>query len=280
MGQPLVADNYARGVVAIDRDDITIRNGTMEGFDEAVYLSRSNRLIVSNMIFRDPRVQAVNANHSNEVIIEDSLFDLPISNIPLVEVGGIAVNGGFVRVNNIEVRDGTIGVAFGFAFVCDAAQSASNGEVLNSMFTRVNSAAVYLNCSTDVRIANNDISGMIEVAAIDAVAPFFGAITGLLIENNTIHDGSVGIVFGGATYSIISNNIVTDNQRHGIGMGESEGCKVPAPGWDCFFTTANIIRDNVALGNSPDLMHDAGSTGNTWLNNTCVTKDGIDIPDC
>ena len=66
----------------------------------------------------------------------------------------------------------------------------------------------------------------------------------------------------------------------GIAATKSLGCDGPLPGWECFCSTANLISDNVALGNSPDLYHDAGSTGNTWLNNTRVTKIGIDIPDC
>ena len=280
VGQTAIGDNYAYGVVATDKEGITIRNGTIEGFDEAVYVTRSHRSVIANMTFRDPRVIAVSANLSDDVLIEDSLFDLPISDIPVVEVGGIGVSGGSAHINNIEVRDGTIGIAFGFTNVCDTAQSPSNGEVLNSTFTKVNFAGIYLNCSTNVRIANNQISGMIEGAGVDADAPFFGAITGLLIENNTIQDGTTGVVFSGATDSVITNNTVTDNQNWGIFMESSEGCRVPAPGWDCFYTTGNLVRGNTTSGNTPDLMHDTGSTGNTWVNNSCITKDGADIPEC
>jgi len=35
----------------------------------------------------------------------------------------------------------------------------------------------------------------------------------------------------------------------GIAATGSFGCDGPLPGWECFYSTANLISDNVALGN-------------------------------
>ena len=281
VGQPPVGSNYARGVTATDKEGITIRNGMINGFDEQVFLSRSHNAIASNMTFKDPRVGAMNILHSQELVVEDSLFDLPVTDLPDVEVGGIGTWGGFTRIRNIEVINGAVGVSFGFPQVCDTAQSPSNGEVLNSRFAGAHISSIYVTCSTDVRIAGNDVATNPQHGiAIVGEGPFFGAVTGLLVEDNVVHDSSLGIQFRGVTDSTATRNQVNDSLGWGIATTKSLGCDGPLPGWECFYSTANLISDNVALGNSPDLYHDAGSTGNTWVNNTCVTKIGIDIPDC
>jgi len=111
-------------------------------------------------------------------------------------------------------------------------------------------------------------------------------VTGLTVEENTVHDSGLGIQFRGVTDSFVRRNQVNGSQGWGVAMTQSLGCDhlvpplTPLPGWECFFSTANLISDNIALDNSPDLYHDAGSTGNTWINNTCITKIGTDIPDC
>jgi hypothetical protein len=281
VGKPLIGGNYARGVIATSKDGITIQNGTIEGFDEAIFLSLSDQVTVSNMTFQLPRVAGVNAQLVSELVVEDSLFNLPLTNIPTVEVNGVSISGGFVRVRNIVINDGMVGVAFGHAQICDTAQSPSNGEILNSTFSGASGASIYLTCSTDARVAgNNVVTDPQQGVAIFGEGPFFSAVTGLLVEDNVVHDSFLGIQLRGVTDSTVTSNQVNDSVGWGIAATQSLGCDEPIPGWECFFSTANLISDNVALGNSPDLYHDAGSTGNSWINNTCLTKIGIDIPDC
>jgi hypothetical protein len=148
--QSPVGSVYTSAVEATDKEGITIRNGMIIGFDEQVFLSRSHNSIVSNMTFKDPRVGAMNLLHSQELVVEDSLFDLPVTDLPDVEVGGIGTWGGFTRIRNIEVINGAVGVAFGFPQFCDTAQSPSNGEVLNSRFAGAYLSSIYVTCSTDL----------------------------------------------------------------------------------------------------------------------------------
>jgi len=52
------------------------------------------------------------------------------------------------------------------------------------------------------------------------------------------------------------------------------------PELPCFYSTGNVISDNVVTGNFIDLYHHPEATGNTWENNTCETKEGAEIPAC
>ncbi|OGO49919.1 MAG: hypothetical protein A2148_07725 [Chloroflexi bacterium RBG_16_68_14] len=93
-------------------------------------------------------------------------------------------------------------------------------------------------------------------------------------ENNAHHNPSIsGVGFGDGIRlingddSLISDNTVTANGRHGIRLGGG--------------STGNQVSDNTATGNGGfDLIHDATSTPNTWRDNTCGTKSGTDIPAC
>ena len=63
-------------------------------------------------------------------------------------------------------------------------------------------------------------------------------------------------------------------------MRQSLGCLAPQPGWECFYSTANVIADNETWGNITDLYHYEESLGNVWERNTCEWKDGSEIPEC
>jgi hypothetical protein len=281
VGQPLIAGNYARGVIVANKSGVTIKNGTIEGFDEAIFLSECDQATVSNVTFQLPRIHGVNARLITQLVVEDSLFNLPLPNLPTVEPNGISISGGSALVRNIVVNDGMVGVGFGFAQACDTAQNPSNGEILNSTFSGPSGASIYVTCSTDARVAGNNVAtAPLSGIAIVGEGPFFSAVTGLLIEDNVVHGSALGIQLRGVTDSTVRRNQVNDSGGWGIAATQSLGCDGPIPGWECFYSTANLITDNVALGNAPDLYHDAGSTGNTWLNNTCATKIGLDIPEC
>ena len=287
VGQSAVPGSVTRGVTATEREGITIRNGTIEGFGEGIFISSSDQVTLSSLNIRNPRGIGVNLRVSTGVLVEDSVFDLPLADLPDVEVEGIILHGGALRVRNTEVRNGTVGVNFSFADSCDVTQTPSNGEVVDTTIAGAYLSGIRVACSTNVRIAGNDIATAPQHGAgIVVDAPFLGGVTGVTVEDNTVHDAGLGIEFRGVTDSSVSRNQVNGSQGWGVAMMQSLGCDqfVPPltllPGGDCFYSTANLISDNVALGNSPDLYHDAGSTGNTWTNNTCATKIGSDIPDC
>ena len=83
----------------------------------------------------------------------------------------------------------------------------------------------------------------------------------------------------GVSESTIDNNII-QNVWRGIMMDENHECLVGNTNENCFYSTGNIISNNVLTGNVLDLSHHELALGNTWINNTCQTKEGDEIPDC
>ncbi len=115
---------------------------------------------------------------------------------------------------------------------------------------------------------------------IQGESPFPGAVTGLIVRKNIIQKTFLGIEFRGISQSSIANNYVFDNRGWGIAMRQSLGCLAPQPGWECFYSTANVVADNETWGNATDLYHYEESLGNVWERNTCEWKDGSEIPEC
>jgi len=80
--------------------------------------------------------------------------------------------------------------------------------------------------------------------------------------NGILNDG-VNFV----TDSVFSGNHLTDMLFNGILITQG--------------VTGNVFKHNILFNNgSYDLFHDASSTPNTWIKNSCESKFGDDIPDC
>ena len=282
-----VLSGYApgTGVFSIGHEGINIRNGTIEGFNYGVFIIDTRRVTVENLTVRnldisDPNhfIFGIHILSSQDVVVRDTLFEF--LSVPHKEA--VEIFDSFVDVSNIEVRGGGAGVSFSFAGgVCDPVNSPSNGTVLNSRFSEIYVAGIWIACSSSALIEGNDFSTAPGVGVgIQGDAPFLGAVTGLIVKENFIHDAVLGIEFRGISESSILNNYVFDNQGWGIAMRQSLGCLTPEPGWECFYSTANVIADNQTWGNVIDLYHYEDSLGNIWERNTCETKDGVDIPEC
>lgn len=273
------------GVLSAGHEGITVRNGTIEGFNDGVFIIDAHRATVENLTIRnldtsDPNhfIFGIHIDGSQNVIVRDSLFEF----LTVAHKEAVEIFDSFVDVTNIEVRGGGAGVSFSFAGeVCDPVNSPSNGTVRNSKFSDVYVAGIWIACSSSALIEGNDFSGCQDcMLGIQGDAPFLGAVTGLTIQDNFIHDTFLGIEFRGISQSSILNNFVFDNEGWGIAMRQSLGCLTPEPGWECFYSTANVIADNQTWGNFTDLYHYEDSLGNTWERNTCETKDGVEIPEC
>jgi hypothetical protein len=272
------------GVFVQDKEGVIIRNGTIEEFNDGISIAGTRRLTIENLTVKNRRiidpnhfVFGVAIYHSQDVVVRDMLFEFP----SVAHKSAVEIWESNVAVSNIEVHGGGVGVSFSFNQICDPAHTPSNGTVLNSRFSGIYIAGIWAACSSSARIEGNDFSTAPGVGVgIQGDAPFFGAVTDITVEGNHIHDASTGIEFRGIIESSISNNIVSDNGAWGIAMRQSLGCLNPEPGWECFYSTANVITDNEALGNGTDLYHHEDSRGNIWKRNTCETKQGVDIPEC
>ena len=284
-GHMLSGSAPGTGVFALGYEGITIRNGTIDGFNYGVFVINTRQVTVENLTVRnldisDPNhfIFGIHILSSQDVVVRDTLFEF--LSVPHKEA--VEIFDSFVDVSNIEVRGGGAGVSFSFAGgVCDPVNSPSNGTVLNSRFSEIYVAGIWIACSSSAWIEGNDFSTAPGVGVgIQGDAPFLGAVTGLTVKENFIHDAVLGIEFRGISESSILNNYVFDNQCWGIAMRQSLGCLTPEPGWECFFSTANVIADNETWGNVTDLYHYEDSRENTWIGNTCETKQGVDIPEC
>jgi hypothetical protein len=284
-GHTLSGHAPGTGVLSAGYDHITIRNGTIEGFNDGVFLIDTQTATVENLTIRnldinDPShfIFGVHIDSSQGIVVREMQFEFLI----VAHKEAVEIFYSTVDVSNIEVRGGGAGVSFSFAGgVCDPVNAPSNGSVINSRFSDVYGAGIWIACSSSALIENNDFSTPPGTGVgIMGDAPFSGAVTGLIVRNNTIHDAMIGIEFRGIRDSNISNNHIFDNQIWGIAIRQSLGCLTPEPGWECFTSTANVIADNQTWDNAMDLYHYEDSLGNTWQGNTCEIKDGAEIPAC
>jgi hypothetical protein len=272
------------GVLTVGHEGITIRNGAIEGFNDGIFIINSRNVTVDHLTIRNQNVMdpnhfifGVHIDGSQDVVVRDSLFEFP----SVAHKEAVEIFDSVVEVSDIEVRGGGAGVSFSFAEVCDPVNGPSNGTVINSRFSEIYGAGIWIACSSNAWIQGNNFSTAPGVGiGIQGDAPFSGAVTGLTVKENFIHDTMIGIEFRGITESSISNNYVLDNQIWGIAMRQSLGCLAPEPGWECFNSAENAIADNETWGSGTDLYNYKDSLGNTWEGNTCETKQGADIPEC
>jgi parallel beta-helix repeat protein len=271
------------GVFATGQEGITIRNGSIDGFNVGVYFDGTKRITVENLTIRnmtssDPSnfLFGIAILDSQEVVVRDSLFEF----VRVAHREAVEIFDSYVDVSNIEVRGGGAGVNFSYRNgACDPTNKPSNGTVRDSRFSNVYIGGILVACSSYARIEGNYISGGF-AGGVTGSGPFQGAVTGILVKGNVVRGGHyTGIDFGGATESTIMGNIVTENY-FGITLGPSLGCVNPDTGEECFYPKANVITDNQTFDNVTDLSHGASSLGNTWVGNTCKTKDGVEIPEC
>jgi len=272
------------GVLATGREGLVIRNGTIEGFQDGVFVSESSRVTVEKLTVRnlessDPGqlVRGVTLDESHNVVVRDMLFEFLV----VAHKEAVDAYASDVTVSDIEVRGGGAGVGFSFAGACDPVNAPNIGKVTNSRFSGIYVAGLYVACTTDLWIEGNDISTAPGAGVgIQAEAPFPGAVSGLNITRNSIHDTILGIEFRGIVESTVAGNYAFDNEAWGIILRQSLGCLSPQPGWECFNSTANLIADNNSWGSGTDLYHHVDSVGNSWERNMCETKEGVEIPEC
>lgn len=247
------------GVLATGREGLVIRNGTIEGFQEGVFVIESNRVTVEKLTVRnldssDPGqlVRGVAFDGSHNVVVRDMLFEFLV----VAHKEAVDAYASDVTVSDIEVRGGGAGVGFSFAGACDPVNAPNTGKVINSRFSGIYAAGLYVACTTDLWIEGNDISTAPGVGVgIQAEAPFPGAVSGLTITGNLIHDTVLGIEFRGIVESTVAGNYAFDNEAWGIILRQSLGCLSPQPGWECFNSTANLVADNNSWGSGTDLYH-------------------------
>lgn len=248
--------------------NVTIKNGIIDGFERQVVNVRVRNLKLTHLVFTgqtDASLSAVSLFENESVIIEHSAFlntsDVtdPTDQQPIAILVNRAKK---VVINNVDVHDYKQGVNV---------QPGSVARVMNSTFIdNLHPVFTHANVSELVLSANH-MSGCLEGTIFTCGSIFVGLPSGafplgqIQIENNFIHDGEDGIVLRGVTNAKVSGNHVRDNSGQGISLR--------------IVSTDNLITSNLTAGNGVDLQHEASSTPNTWVNNSCDTSSGADI-DC
>ena len=252
------------GVQSVSFDNVKIENGTIKGFNFGVFVDIAENVKLENLVIRDTLLHGIRVANSSSVTIENlSLFgpprDMTMGRAILLQ----AVDG--FTVDNVDVHGYFGGVLI---FPLTGGVANTDGAVTNSTFS--DTSGVVLVNATNVEISGNHIS--------NCTIPLNTFCTGIVVtrsseievKNNYVHDNFSGIVLvNDVTDSQISANHVFDNTGVGINLVAT------IPG-----STDNEIKSNITFGNTIDLAHGVSSSPNEWKNNSCVTKDGGDIPEC
>lgn len=265
------------GVRAVNVDGITVQNGIIQDFLVGMDVRFSNvatvqDLMISNMVEDDPEefLPGLRITRSQNVLVIDCFIEF----LPVVHKEAIVAADAKVIIDNVEVKDASVGVNIAGN---EGISNGTVGTVINSRFVRVNIGGILVHTSDSLRIADNEFDNNEVGVYCDAETK--GGVTGLTIEDNSIHDGFIGVQFLGTDDSSILGNVIRDNWR-GITLESNMGCLHEPLTPPCFYSTGNLVSANVAIDNILDLHHRDLATGNTWTNNTCQTKEGAEIPPC
>ncbi len=265
------------GVRAMNVDGVTVQNGVIQDFLVGMDIVESDlatvrNLKLSNLVEDDPEefLPGLRITRSQNVLVRDTFIEF----LPVVHKEAIVTPDSVLTIDNVEVKDASVGVNIAGN---EGISNGTVGTVINSRFVRVNIGGILVHTSDSSRIADNEFDDNEVGVYCDSETE--GGITGLTIEDNSIHDGAIGIQFLGTDDSSILGNVIRDNWR-GITLESNMGCLDDNTLPSCFFSTGNLVSGNTAYDNFLDYHHDVFATGNTWTDNTCETKEGAEIPAC
>jgi len=105
----------------------------------------------------------------------------------------------------------------------------------------------------------NQIGGTVPAGAGEVI---LANCTNIIVENQNVSDGSVGIELGFSTSCTIQNNTASSNNEVGISLESS---------------TNNTITNNTASSNNEDGIRLSSSSNNTITNNSASSNDGNGI---
>jgi len=248
-------------------DNVTIKNGTIVGFEQGIRAVEVSGFTIKNVTVRDQTSSsAIDILNSENVIIKNS-FVVITAVSPFIEAIRLeSVDG--VKVKNVHVVGGNVGVNFACS-PCPDPDGPTNGVIINSTFVN-NGNGIFLAETTRAKVKNNVVTGSVGTAILVGLKCFVGsfpAVTNVKIFRNVVSGNqAAGITLCTADNSKVFRNRVTGNVGKGIRLLGS--------------SIDNKIKRNIAIGNTDDdMFHDGSSTPNTWKKNTCGTSSGAEI-DC
>lgn len=265
-GPGLGDDESIVGVASQGHKNITIANGTIEGFHRGVVLSGIEDVTLSDLFFEGMVEDSVIVFGGRNVRIRNSSMLDPVrepgTGIFLASVENF-------DVSNVDVQSYFFGVLLDCAGPCDESQPDNKGVIRNSSF-RHTSIGVLISSQTSSR-TQAIITGNHFTQNNNAIlsGPLDPGVRLTVSWNRIDTHSDIGIFLVDVVGSLIAGNWVRNSALCGIELVS-----------DVFGSTDNKIVLNLASGNGTDLCHDEGSVGNLWRFNRCDTKVGDEIPEC
>jgi sugar lactone lactonase YvrE len=265
-------DGHEAGIRVKDRTGITVKNGTVTGFDAGVVVERGGSNTVTGMTIRDnigpddPRTElgdgiaiiesAGNFVHDN-LVVNNGIYDG-------IGVLGVGSDNNTVERNTIEDTVGPArrGIPFGQGIIVNAA---SFGEFTSEVVsgTKINHNVIRNSASAGIANINN----------------FDGEIVRNTVENNghrqTFGNG-IGVQVGLGLPDDNSNLLIQGNEVHGNAL---DGIQIPTNFMGEGADENRILNNNAANNGRRDLFDGhPDCANNVWRNNTWGT--GGYSPDC
>ena len=280
-GHTLTGHPMGIGVKAWDVDRVTVKNGQIRDFGVGIAFNQTDtgtvrNVSLVNLVEDDPDefLPSIRVTDSEDILIRESFIKF----LPVAHKEAVVIANSQVTVDNIEVDDASVGV--NISGWCNDTPKGSNVSVINGRYVGVTIAGVLAQCTESSLVAENEFShneAAVSVDNVEITPP--GNISGLVIEDNSIHHGFIGVHFMGNFSCSILNNVMHDGWR-GIFIDSAMGCDPEVYQSGCSYASSNVISGNVVTDYFIDLYHHPLATGNTWTDNTCDTTEGAEIPAC
>ena len=274
------------GVFSGGFSGITIKNGSISGFQFGIYLVETADVEIKKLTF-------ANQTQDSVVIVDGVNVNIADIQVSVPETAGSAII--LYDVDGVKISNATIhGGGYGVLTVGTSAAT-KDFLVMNNTFAGIrndgvgirivnsDSAKVFgnriigsdyasgcysgidvfeLSPKANVQILNNTITGC-DFGIFTVSDP---SSSGINIHRNILFDNDDGIFLVGSRNSQINGNHAYLNASVGIGLFEG--------------SIGNSILKNTASGNGAwDMAHTPDSMPNRWSGNTCSTSDGSEV-DC
>ena len=253
------------GIRIVGFIDVTIKNGTVVGFEQGIRGEGVSRLIIKDLTLTgQTSSHAIDILDSEDVEIKDTSISLVTTFIGPEAIRLESVDG--VEVKNVHVDGGFIGVNFACG-LCDGSELPTNGMVADSTFEGTFIGVLIAN-SSDARVENNEIGLVSGGVDLFGVVPSRGIRvgdflpnTGTKIVGNQISNYGYGILANDMSASKIHGNIATGNSVDGIRLQAG--------------SAGNKVTGNTATGNSGFDLSDVTcpAVENKWKGNTFGTRE-------
>jgi hypothetical protein len=183
-GAPAGPGSHATGILALERKSITIRNGTISGFHNGVFLSGPNSAwgVIEKMRIQDVTFQAIRVEGKGHIVRNNHVVNT--TGNPDAATGG---NGSSVAIGAFGSRNTII-----------------NNDIVDTMAIGNGiGIGINLNASDLSVIENNRIINT--AGPVNPFAIFIGSSASVLALGNRIIGAQIGIAYSGSTGSYRDN---------------------------------------------------------------------------